>query len=92
MAKIIYHHWKDEIKEKDDEALGWWTIPPELILTEKEEAKLNKWWKRFGGTYIVDPLGWTQCNYIMYKELPWWFRWLIVKPTKEHVYDIEKEN
>lgn len=91
--KIVYHHWKNRIKEKNDKISGWWTKPPELILDEKKEKFLEKWWKKFGGIYIEDPLGHTQCNYAMYKELPWWFRLIFFVPfiKKEHVYDIEED-
>ena len=90
--KIVYYHWTDRIKEREDEIAGWWTKPPELILDKEQEKFLNKWWKKFGGTYITDPLGWNQCNYVMYKELPWWFRLLFFDPfiVKEHIYDIMK--
>lgn len=87
---IIYHHWKDWKKEIEDMKKGWYSMPPELICTNKQEEKLLKVWRFFNGknAYISDPLAHTQCLYIMLLQIP--FGKIIKSFIKEeHKYDIE---
>lgn len=92
---IVYHHYKDRSRELEDVKDGWWTCPPELILSPKEDKQLTFLWRMWNGldAYIVDPLGATQCNYVMLMELPWFIKWLTkFNPKKiecKHVFDLE---
>lgn len=38
---IIYHHYKEYSRELEDVKDGWWTCPPELILSPKEDKQLT---------------------------------------------------
>ena len=73
---IVYHHYKDRSRELKDIKDGWWTCPPELILSPKEDKQLTFLWRMWNGwdAYIVDQLGATQCNYVMLMELPWFIK------------------
>lgn len=87
--KIIYHHYKDPQKETLDVLNNWWTCPPELECTKKQEDRIEKIWRKWNGpnAYITDPLGCKQCLYIMLSEIP--FGKLIKKfLKKEHIYDV----
>lgn len=92
---IVYHHYKDRSRELEDIKDGWWTCPPELILSPKEDKQLTFLWRMCNGwnAYIVDPLGATQCNYVMLMELPWFIkRFTKFNPKKiecKHVFDLE---
>ena len=87
MAKIVYWHHKDPIKEANDVRHNWWTCPPSLEdLTEEQEQLLTRIWER-NHSYIADPLGHTQYLYIMLREIT--FGKLISKfIKKEHRYEI----
>ena len=92
--KIIYHHYNDPLKEKYDKIHDWWTVPPELITTKEEREKLIKWWHFFCGenAYVTDPLGATQCDYYIYKQIPRIFRlFLFGFVEKKHMYDVYDE-
>ena len=86
--KIVYHHFENITREAMDKAQGWWTCPPELICNKKEEEKLIKAWKFFNGkdAYITDPLGHTQCLYVMLSQLPL-SNFIKSFIKKEHKYD-----
>jgi hypothetical protein len=81
--KIVYHHTKSDTYD-------WWTCPPELICSKKAEEKLVKLWHFFNGkdAYIVDPLGHTQCLYVMLKQIPF-SRLIRLFIKKEHIYERE---
>lgn len=93
--RIVYHHYKDKSKELEDVNFDWWTCPPELICSEKEKKQLRKLWKICNGknAYITDPLGDSQCSYIMLMELPWYIK-LFTKfnPKRiecKHMFDLQ---
>ena len=91
---IIYHHYKDPIKEENDRIQNWWTCPPELSCTKEEEDRLRYLWHKYTGenNYITDPLGHKQCLYIMLKQLPWFIhlftKWSPKRINKIHLYDL----
>lgn len=39
--------------------------------TKEDDEKITRIWKKYGGTYIEDPLSCDQCLYIMLKEIPY---------------------
>lgn len=91
---IVYHHYKDKSKEFEDVKFGWWTCPPELICSDKENKQLEILWRICSrNAYITDPLCATQCSYVMLMELPWYIKMFTkFNPKKiecKHMFDLE---
>ena len=87
--KIVYHHFADFKRELQDIKDDWYTCPPELICTKEEEEVIVTKWRNYVGdnAYIVDPLGHTQCLYVMLSDLPF-SKIMKLFIEKEHKYDL----
>ena len=68
-AKEGYNEWYHSKYNSDDYYCPPWTKD----LTRAEDFVLRRLHDKVYGKnwYIEDPLGWTQCNYIMYRDLKW---------------------
>lgn len=66
-AKTGYNEFCKEC-EKDPNYWGWPWVSPRLTQEESEFLE-NLHYKFFGLTYIVDPIGCAQVDYVWYKDI-----------------------
>ena len=50
---IVYQHYKDRSRELEDVKDGWWTCPPELILSPKEDKQLTFLWRMWNRNNVL---------------------------------------